>query len=55
MVCRLYFNIIKQTNIFSGDANGKAYACQCRRLGFDPWVGKVPLEKGMVTHSSILA
>ena len=20
---------------------------QCRRLGFDPWVGKIPLEKGM--------
>ena len=25
---------------------------QCRRLGFDPWVGN--LKKGMVTHSSIL-
>ena len=23
--------------------------------GFDPWVGKTPLEKGMATHSSILA
>ena len=22
---------------------------------FDPWVWKIPLEKGMVTHSSILA
>ena len=22
---------------------------------FDPWVGKIPLEKGMATHSSILA
>ena len=21
----------------------------------DPWVGKIPLEKGMATHSSILA
>ena len=28
---------------------------QCRRPGFDPWVGRVPLEKGMVAHSSILA
>ena len=26
---------------------------QCGRSGFDPWVGKIPLEKGMVTHSSI--
>ena len=22
---------------------------------FDPWVGKIPLEKGKATHSSILA
>ena len=28
---------------------------QCRRYGFSPWVRKIPLEKGMVTHSSILA
>ena len=26
-----------------------------RRCGFDPWVGKIPLEKGVATHSSILA
>ena len=28
---------------------------QCRRPKFDPWVWKIPLEKGMATHSSILA
>ena len=28
---------------------------QCRRTGFDPWVGEEPLEEGMATHSSILA
>ena len=28
---------------------------QCRRRGFDPWVGKFPLEEGMATHSSIPA
>ena len=22
---------------------------------FDPWVGKIPLEKGMATHPGILA
>ena len=27
----------------------------CRRSRFDPWVGKIPLEKGMATLSSILA
>ena len=26
-----------------------------RRRGFDPWVGKIPLEKGLATHSSIPA
>ena len=25
------------------------------RLEFDPWVGKIPLEKEMATHSSVLA
>ena len=25
------------------------------RLEFDPWVGKIPLEKETATHSSILA
>ena len=25
------------------------------RPGFDPWVGKIPLEKGKATRSSILA
>ena len=24
-------------------------------VGFDPWVGKIPLEKEMATHSSPLA
>ena len=27
---------------------------KCRRLEFKPWVRKIPLEKGMATHSSIL-
>ena len=25
-----------------------------QRPGFDPWFGKIPLKKGMATHSSIL-
>ena len=38
----------------------KEPACQyqCRRrkrFRVDPWVGKIPLEKEMATHSSILA
>ena len=27
----------------------------CKRPGFDPWVGKTPLEEGMATHYCILA
>ena len=35
--------------------SGKESACQCRRYGFDSWVGKTPLEKEMAAHSNILA
>ena len=28
---------------------------ECGRPGFDPLVGKIPLEEGMATHSSTLA
>ena len=37
---------------------GKEPACQCRRhkiCELDPWVRKIPLEKEMATHSSMLA
>ena len=34
---------------------GKESACQCRRCEFDPWVGKIPLEKEIAAHSNILA
>ena len=34
---------------------GEESACQCRRLGFDSWVKKTPLEEEMANHSSILA
>ena len=38
--------------------SGKESACLCRRhkrCGFNPWVGKIPPEKEMTTHSSTLA
>ena len=35
--------------------SGKQSICQCRRWMFDPWVGKIPLEKETATQSSILA
>ena len=43
---------------FPGGTNGKEPACQCRRskkLRLNLWVGKIPLEEKMATHSSILA
>ena len=43
---------------FLGGTCGKEPTSQCRRykrLGFNTWVGKIPLEKGIATHSSILA
>ena len=38
---------------FPGGSGGSAGSLhlQCRRPRFDPWVGKIPLEKGMATHS----
>ena len=35
--------------------NPPANAGNIRDLGSDPWVGKIPLEKEMATHSSLLA
>ena len=34
--------------------SGKESACQAEERGFDPWVGKIPLEKEVATHPSIL-
>ena len=36
---------------FPGGSDSKESACN----EFSPWVGKISLEKGMATHSSILA
>ena len=38
-----------------GGSDGKASSCNAGDLGFNPWVGKIPLEKEMAAHSSILA
>ena len=34
---------------------GKESTCQCRRCGFNPWIGKITLNKEMAIHFSILA
>ena len=35
--------------------NPPTNAGDSKRHGFNPWVGKIPLEEGLATHSSILA
>ena len=40
---------------FPGGSDGKEPACNIGDPGFDPWVREYPPEKGMATHSSILA
>ena len=47
------FNSARQTEGLFWWLSGKESTCQCRRCGFDPWVGKIP--EGNDTHSSILA
>ena len=40
---------------FPGDASGKEPACQCKRRGFDSWVGKIPWRmKWLPTQVSCL-
>ena len=40
---------------FHDGSVGKESARPCRRWGFEPWFGKIPLEEEMATHSGILA
>ena len=40
---------------FPGGSDSKRICMQCKRPGFDPWVGEIPLEKGMAIHCSSLA
>ena len=40
---------------FPGGSDGKESARNAGDLGFDSRVGKIPLEEGMATHSSLLA
>ena len=64
-ICQVYYLLYVYINTytytytgFPGGTSGKEPACQCRRIKrcrFDLWVGKILLEEGMATHSSILA
>ena len=39
---------------FPRGSDGKESACQCRRPGFDPWVGKIPWRKEWLLQYSFL-
>ena len=41
---------------FPGGTSGKEPTCQCRRckrLGFDPWVGKIPHAMGQLSPCNL--
>ena len=44
----------KEQQVLPRWLSGKESACQAEEHGFDPRVGKIPLEKAMATHPSIL-
>ena len=50
----LKHTVTLSTGLPCGSA-GKESTCQCRRCGFNPWVRKIPPEKKIASHSSILA
>ena len=41
----LFFKRVKLNHLLPRWLNGKESACQCRRYGFDPWVGKIPWRR----------
>ena len=57
-ISRSFFRFILCSSHFLLNINNSVYVCQCRsyrRLRFNPWVRKIPLEEEMATASSILA
>lgn len=40
---------------FAGGSGSEEPACQHRRLGFDSWAAKIPLEEGAATRPSVPA
>ena len=57
----MLFPTPKEVRGFPGGSVVKATTCnagdhqQCRRRGFDPWVGKIPWRRKIATHSNTLA
>ena len=49
------YHTLSSIRSFPGSSAGRRIRLQFRRPGFTPWVGNIPLEEGMETHSCILA
>ena len=54
-VCILQTQTPQEKSRFPWWFSSKESACQCQRHGFNPWIGKLPLEKETATYFSILA
>ena len=50
----LYSNFIYIYALLPSWLSGKEFACQCRRYGFDPRVGKIPWRRKMTLQYSCL-
>ena len=48
------FASIRATVGFPGGASDKESACQCKRLGFNPWVRKIPGKRKWQPTSVLL-
>ena len=46
-------NYVKDRDFLSS-AGGKDATCHCRRIGFDPWVGKIPWRREWQTSPLFL-
>ena len=40
-----FFGVCKGEDGLPWWLSGKEFTCQCRRLGFNPWVGKIPWRR----------
>ena len=40
-----FTNPVYLPKVFPGGSSGKESACQCRKHGFDPWVGQIPWRR----------
>ena len=49
VIITIYFIVISILWTFPGGSDSKESTCQCRRPGFDPWVGMIVWRKQWLT------